>query len=131
MQVAQAQELIHALRNLTIPVVICGDFNSDANRRSVVEDTPTVDLFEAAGYTEAWPATHAAAIPGSRGRSTWRICFLRRLPSSYSPTHPTPLERIDLFFSKGMTAVGSELVDLARWARGHPSRRLSRPTTPA
>ena len=57
-QVAQAQELIHELRNLTIPVVICGDFNSDANHGGGVEDTPAVDHFPAAGYTEAWPATH-------------------------------------------------------------------------
>ena len=37
--------------------MICGDFNSDAIHGGFVDDTPTVDLFEAAGYAEAWPAT--------------------------------------------------------------------------
>ena len=37
-QVAQAQELIHELRNLQVPVVICGDFNSDANHGGYIDN---------------------------------------------------------------------------------------------
>jgi endonuclease/exonuclease/phosphatase family metal-dependent hydrolase len=33
-QVAQAKELLYELRNLPYPVVLCGDFNSDANDNS-------------------------------------------------------------------------------------------------
>lgn len=110
-QVAQAQELIHALRNLTIPVVICGDFNSDANRGGGVEDTGTFHLFETAGYADAWPV----ANPGNPG-FTWPI-YLEDLffppPFFILPDSSTTLERIDLFFSKGMTVNGVELVKLA------------------
>lgn len=105
-QVAQAEELIHELRNLRIPVVICGDFNSDANHGGGVDDTPTVDHIEAAGYAETWPATHGSGDPGF----TWPL-YLEDLfpaPPFFEPF--TPAERIDLFFSKGMVADSSDLV---------------------
>jgi endonuclease/exonuclease/phosphatase family metal-dependent hydrolase len=108
-QVAQARELIHALRNLTIPVVICGDFNSDALHGGFVDDTPTVGLFEAAGYTEVWPATHGAGDPGL----TWPYYLEDQFPGGGLPppffAPSQPFERIDLFFSKGLEIVGSEL----------------------
>ncbi len=107
-QVAQAQELIHALRNLTIPVVICGDFNSDALHRGFVDDTPTVDLFEPAGYTETWPATtHPSGDPDGR---TWPLFLEDQFPAPPFFAPYAPVERIDLFFSKGMEAVSSDQV---------------------
>ncbi len=109
-QVAQARELIHELRNLTIPVVICGDFNADAsNVGPSVDDTPTVGLIEAAGYAEVWPATHG---PGDQGL-TWPYYLEDQFPGGGSPppffAPSDPFERIDLFFSKGMEVVGSDL----------------------
>jgi endonuclease/exonuclease/phosphatase family metal-dependent hydrolase len=104
-QVAQATQLIHELRNLTVPVVICGDFNSDALRGHGPDATPTVDLIEAAGYREVWPVKHSSD-PGA----TWPY-YLEDNPAP-PPffTTSTPFERIDLFFSRGMTIVGSDLV---------------------
>jgi len=105
-QVAQAQELIHELRNLTIPVVICGDFNSDANHGSFVDATPTADLIQSAGYTETWPATHGIGDPGL----TWPFFLEDQFPPPPFFAPFTPMERIDLFFSKDMVAVSSDLV---------------------
>lgn len=119
-QVAQAQQLIDDLRNSTIPVVICGDFNSDANHGGFVDDTPTVGLIEAAGYTEAWPRTHRRKDLGL----TWPLFLEDQFPGGGLPppffAASDPFERIDLFFSKDIDAVRSERV-LA------PARGSSRP----
>jgi endonuclease/exonuclease/phosphatase family metal-dependent hydrolase len=109
-QVAQAQEQIHDLRNLTVPVVICGDFNSDANHGGFVEDTPTVGLIEAAGYAEIWPATHRKRDLGL----TWPLFLEDQFPGGGLPppffAASEPFERIDLFFSKDMNVVSSDRV---------------------
>jgi endonuclease/exonuclease/phosphatase family metal-dependent hydrolase len=105
-QVAQAQELIHELRNLTIPVVICGDFNSDANGGSGVDATPTAGLIQAAGYAETWPATHGSGDPGL----TWPFYLEDLFPAPPFFVPFVPFERIDLFFSKGMEAISSDQV---------------------
>lgn len=109
-QFAQAQELIDELSNTRMPVVICGDLNSDANHGGGVDDTPTVDLFPAAGYAETWPATHRRRDLGL----TWPIFLEDQFPGGGLPppffAASEPTERIDLFFSKGMDVVSSELV---------------------
>lgn len=105
-QVAQAQELIHELRNLRVPVVICGDFNSDALHGGFVDSTPTVDLIEAAGYTETWPVTHSSGDLGL----TWPFYLEDQFPPSPFFASSTPFERIDLFFSKDIEAVSSDQV---------------------
>ncbi len=105
-QVAQAGELIHELRNLTVPVVICGDFNSDANHGGFVDDTPTVDLIETAGYEETWPATHGGGDLGL----TWPLYLEDQFPAPPFFAPFSPIERIDLFFSKGLEAVSSDQV---------------------
>jgi endonuclease/exonuclease/phosphatase family metal-dependent hydrolase len=104
-QIAQAQELIHELRNLTIPVVICGDFNSDANHAGGVEDTPTVDLIQAAGYADSWRVHH-----GADTGQTWPLFLEDQFPAPPFFAPSEPFERIDLFFSKDMVVVGSDLV---------------------
>lgn len=108
-QVAQAQELIHELRNLTIPVVICGDFNSDALHSGFVDDTPSVDLIQSAGYAETWPATIHPEGGDPDGR-TWPYYLEDQFPPPPFFVPFVPIERIDLFFSKGMEAVSSDLV---------------------
>ncbi len=109
-QVAQAQELIDALADTRIPVVIGGDFNSDANHGGFVDDTPTVGLIEAAGYAEAWPRTHRKRDLGL----TWPLFLEDQFPDGGLPppffAASEPFERIDLFFSKDMDIVSSELV---------------------
>ncbi|MEO8054473.1 MAG: endonuclease/exonuclease/phosphatase family protein [Acidobacteriota bacterium] len=104
-QVWQAQELIEAMLGGTVPVVICGDFNSDANHGGFVDDTPTVGLIEAAGYTEVWPATH--------GRGDFGLTWPFYLEDQYPPPFfaaSKPFERIDLFFSRDIRVVNSERV---------------------
>jgi endonuclease/exonuclease/phosphatase family metal-dependent hydrolase len=109
-QVAQAQELINALSDTRMPIVICGDFNSDATRGGGVEDTGTFHFFETAGYAEAWPVTHRKRDLGL----TWPIFLEDQFPGGGLPppffAASQPTERIDLFFSKGMDVVSSELV---------------------
>jgi endonuclease/exonuclease/phosphatase family metal-dependent hydrolase len=120
-QVAQGDQLIHELRNLTVPVVICGDFNSDANHGGFVDDTPTVDNIEAAGYDETWPATHGVDDLGL----TWPLYLEDQFPAPPFFVSSTPFERIDLFFSKGMTADSSDLVVIP--ATPGPSNPLAPP----
>jgi endonuclease/exonuclease/phosphatase family metal-dependent hydrolase len=67
-QVAQARELIWALRNLPVPVVLAGDFNSDANFGSGPDATPSAAIIEAAGYADTWKL----ANPGDPG-PTWPL----------------------------------------------------------
>lgn len=106
-QVAQAQELLHALRNLQVPVVICGDFNSDANHGGFIDSTPTVDLIEAAGYEDVW-----VKVYGGASGLTWPYYLEDQFPPPPFFADSSPYERIDLFFSKGMNPIGAELVIL-------------------
>ncbi len=115
-QVAQAQELIDELRKTRMPVVICGDFNSDALRGGFVDSTPTVDLIEAAGYQETWGATHGLGDSGV----TWPLYLEDQFPAPPFFAFSTPFERIDLFFSKDMEVIDSEHVPPPFTAPGDP-----------
>lgn len=105
-QMAQAEELILAMQAGTAPVVICGDFNSDANHGGFVDDTPTVGLIEAAGYTEVWPATHGRGDLGL----TWPLYLEDQFPAPPFFAESRPFERIDLFFTRDIRVVNSERV---------------------
>ncbi len=105
-QMAQAQELIDAMQGVTVPVLLCGDFNADANHGGFVDDTPTVDLIEASGYTEVWPATHGRGDLGL----TWPFYLEDQFPAPPFFAESKPFERIDLFFTRDMGAVNSERV---------------------
>ncbi len=105
-QLAQADELIHTLRNSTIPVVICGDFNSDANHGGHIDDTPTVDEIAAAGYFDVWPFLHPANEPGL----TWPLFLEDGIPPAPFFAPFAPFERIDLFFSQGLERVSIDTV---------------------
>ncbi|MGE5299816.1 MAG: endonuclease/exonuclease/phosphatase family protein, partial [Acidobacteriota bacterium] len=103
-QVAQAGELIHSLRNLPIPVVLCGDFNSDANFGSGPDATPSVALIETAGYADTW----RIANPNDPGY-TWPL-FLEDQPPPPFFVPIAPFERIDLFFSQGIQVTSAKEV---------------------
>lgn len=103
-QVAQARELIHALRHLKIPVVVCGDFNSDANFGDGPDATSSASLMEAAGYTDVWKI----ANPGKPG-DTWPLFLEDRSPTDFFPPS-SPFERIDLFFSRGLRVLSARKV---------------------
>jgi endonuclease/exonuclease/phosphatase family metal-dependent hydrolase len=103
-QVAQAGELVRTLRNLTIPVVVCGDFNSDANFGNGPDATPSVGLIEAAGYADTWKI----ANPGDSG-NTWPLFLEDQEPPSFFMPY-LPIERIDLFFSQGIQIIGAQEV---------------------
>ena len=103
-QVAQAQELIRTLSTATLPVVICGDFNSDANDNPDAPDyTPTADMIQEAGYMEVWKLLHNGD-PGD----TWPLYLDDLIPISFP--EQTPVERIDLFFTLGVSAQTAEQV---------------------
>lgn len=102
-QTAQADQLIHELRNSTVPVVIAGDFNSDAIGGSGPDNTPTAALILAAGYLDTW--TVAGGGPGP----TWPLYLEDHFPPPFFG-HAFPFERIDLIFSQGLSVISVERV---------------------
>jgi len=104
-QTAQATQLIHELRNVRVPVIMAGDFNADAilgSGGSGPDNTDTVALIESAGYAEVWQV----ANPGNPG-PTWPLYLEDQYPPPFYFAPFSPFERIDLFFSKGIDAVGA------------------------
>jgi endonuclease/exonuclease/phosphatase family metal-dependent hydrolase len=99
-QIAQAAELIAAVATSEIPVLIAGDFNSNA-APTAGDNTPAVGLFLAAGFTDAWQARH----PGDPGL-TWPL-FLEDVLSG---TAIVPFERIDIIFERGVDVLNAERV---------------------
>ena len=94
--VTQAAEIADSVANSPLPVVLVGDFNSDAN---AAPGDPTYtaaygDLV-AAGLVDLWADTY----PGEIGLT---CCALKDL-SAWSPTEQ---QRIDLVFSRGFAADG-------------------------
>jgi endonuclease/exonuclease/phosphatase family metal-dependent hydrolase len=100
----QAEELLYAFRNSPMPVVLIGDFNSDAilgTGGGGPDATATAALIEAAGYTDTW----RAANPGYPG-ATWPLYLEDRTPPNFLLPW-TPFERIDLIWSRGLSVQGS------------------------
>ena len=58
LQVTQAVELVTALNATTLPVVLCGDFNSNAEAGP--EQTASVGLIRNAGFADVWRLFNAA-----------------------------------------------------------------------
>jgi endonuclease/exonuclease/phosphatase family metal-dependent hydrolase len=103
-QEAQAAELAASLAGLDVPVIVIGDFNSNAEPGP--EQTASLRTFLLAGFADAWRSAH----PGDPGL-TWPVVA----EDSGSPA--TPLERIDLvltralqptFFSPGLRVLSAE-----------------------
>ena len=94
-QIAQGGEVVQAVNSTGLPVVLCGDFNANADPGP--EHYPTTDLILAAGFTDAWRVTNA-----DKG-NTWPL-------HQEDPFHPLagPYERIDLIFARGVRVVSAE-----------------------
>ncbi len=96
-QVAQTSELIQVLQEDTLPLVLAGDFNSDASGNPVAVDKPdSVVLLAQAGFTEAWHALH----PNDPGY-TWPLFLEDQFPPPPYTSPAVPFERIDLIFTRG------------------------------
>ncbi len=103
-QLAQTDELIHRLRNVTTPVVLCGDFNSDANFGTGPDATDSVRHILEAGYADTWRIVN----PDDPG-TTWPLFLEDQPPPNFFTTY-NPFERIDLFFSRGIRVISAKQV---------------------
>jgi endonuclease/exonuclease/phosphatase family metal-dependent hydrolase len=101
-QVAQASELVGILSGTTLPVMLLGDFNANADPG--LDHFPTTDLIVAAGFVDTWHALR----PFEAG-FTWPL----HGEDPYTPIGK-PNQRMDLIFLRGLGAVGI--------------RRIGRPT---
>jgi len=90
LQVAQAGELVAALNATTLPVVLCGDFNSNAEPGP--EQTATVGMILGAGFSDVWRLFE----PPLTGY-TWPLYY-----EDLASGPATPVERIDLIFTRGV-----------------------------
>lgn len=103
-QLAQAGQLIHDLRNSTVPVVLAGDFNSDAIagiHGAGPDATETAATIQAAGYLDTW------TVAGSGPGPTWPLYLEDQYPPPFF-AHSFPSERIDLIFSQGLSVIQVE-----------------------
>jgi endonuclease/exonuclease/phosphatase family metal-dependent hydrolase len=90
-QLAQARELLAGPANTDLPIVMLGDFNSNADQGQDVPDcTPTYPELIAAGLEDVW----AAVNPGDPGHTGVQAADLRNEASSLD-------RRIDLILTRG------------------------------
>ena len=98
-QVRQGLELIAIMGQSKLPVILAGDFNSDASGLGIGPDqTPTAAMIVEAGYADTWQTLH----PGELGL-TWPL-YLEDIFAGPS----SPFERIDLIFARDL-----EILDVA------------------
>jgi endonuclease/exonuclease/phosphatase family metal-dependent hydrolase len=93
LQVAQAGELVAALNATKLPVVLCGDFNSNAEPGP--EQTATVGMILGAGFSDVWRLFNRP-LTGY----TWPLYY-----EDLANGPATPVERIDLIFTRGVRAL--------------------------
>ena len=106
-RLGQAFELLQGPANTDLPVVMVGDYNSDAES-SDPDQNAAYQLIRSAGFLDAWSETH----PGISG-FTWPL-------HDEDPFTPfsTPNQRIDFVFFRGLDSplsaelIGNELSDL-------------------
>jgi len=96
-QVTQAEELLQAMSNTQLPVILAGDFNADAEFAGIGPDqTDTPNKILAAGYTDTWHEVH----PNNPG-FTWPLF----LEDPVSPLPKGPIERIDLIYARNLNVL--------------------------
>jgi endonuclease/exonuclease/phosphatase family metal-dependent hydrolase len=107
-QYAQAAELLGGPVATNLPVILAGDFNSDAYGGAFggIDATPTYQLMIDAGFQEAWARTHPNDVVFTWGQA----------PDLSNPVSLAN-ERIDFLFARGgpvalgATIVGDEPAD--------------------
>jgi endonuclease/exonuclease/phosphatase family metal-dependent hydrolase len=100
-QMAQSKELLATLASTALPIIMVGDFNSNANQEPGVPDyTPTYPELIAAGFQDAW----AAVNHDDPGNTCCHALDLRNPASDLK-------RRIDLILTRGaITPVSAKLV---------------------
>jgi endonuclease/exonuclease/phosphatase family metal-dependent hydrolase len=95
LQVAQATQLVYDLSAANLPVILAGDFNSDAEPTYLYPSdmTASYGILVGAGYYDYWHDRNGAD-PGY----TWSLIGL---DSNGNVTFTDPFERIDLILSNG------------------------------
>jgi endonuclease/exonuclease/phosphatase family metal-dependent hydrolase len=101
-QVLQARELLGGPANVNMPVMICGDFNSDPLHR---DGSLAYDSYTTAGFKDAWAVLHPLQPAGGL---TWGHDEFLADPSQQFD------RRIDLVFYKGapFLPARAEVIDL-------------------
>ena len=103
-QIRQGQELIGLRGQSTLPVILAGDFNSDASGLGIGPDqTPTASMIVGAGYADVWQSLR----PGEPGL-TWPL-YLEDVFAGPS----SPFERIDLIFARGLDFLNVDIVGIS------------------
>ena len=98
-QAAQTSELLSGSLNTDLPVILVGDFNSDAHTPSFTSG-PAYGMLVGAGFLDVWSVLH----PSDPGL-TWPL-FGEDPP--FGPT--TLIERIDLALTKGSGIQATDIV---------------------
>jgi len=112
-QLAQAAELMAGLSASSLPIILAGDFNSDAEvPQNFPDQTETAALIASSGYLDVWHFK----FPEERGY-TWPL-FLEDQPPPDFTVPSTPFERIDLIFSKGPVPLLVELTGTEKGSEG-------------
>ena len=98
-QVAQGDQLMEDLKDVKLPVILAGDFNSDAEHTNNYpsDNTDSYNNIVGAGFNDAWEEVR----PNSAG-FTWS---LYAVPFTTPGVDFLPFERIDLIFSNGPEAI--------------------------
>lgn len=108
LQVSQSGELVAVLNGVTLPVVLAGDFNSNAEVGP--EQTATVGMIQGAGFSDVWRLFN----PAGTG-FTWPLYF-----EDTASGPAVPNERIDLIFTRGVRALKVDQTGTAApWASDH------------
>lgn len=107
-QVAQGRELIAALADTTLPIVMVGDFNSNAHQQPHIRDyTATYPEIVAAGFQDAWAAVNRDHL----GNTCCHAADLRNPVAELN-------RRVDLVFTRGaITPISAKLVGAEPAAR--------------
>jgi endonuclease/exonuclease/phosphatase family metal-dependent hydrolase len=111
-QTAQAGELLLNLSYTDLPVILAGDFN--CNAETGTDHFAATENIVAAGFTDIWKSLH----PSDLGY-TWPLFGEDQLAGP-----ATPFERIDIIFTRGVTAlsvdrIGAEKPASGPWASDH------------
>jgi len=100
-QLAQSRELIATLADTALPIIMSGDFNSNANQQpGIPANTPTYPELIAAGFQDTW----AALNPDDFGNTCCQAPDLRNPVSELN-------RRLDLILTRGaITPISAKLV---------------------